>query len=236
MHLFEYNSFKLTKKITEVIDQLQIIDNELIDTKLQNLVAFNHTYLIITRNVYEKLEKSYFYNDALMEKIDVNFGNYYFRALDNYLNKNHCPKAWKILFDSCIEDNKFQFIYMALGVNAHVNNDLPQTLADVMQGSRFRHDFLLINDIIKHSLHEVVRSLREKNLLINATKNVFEKLYAYYLNNLISKWRNEAWSSYLKLTEKKINIQTIESQAKKKAEILVGINSLLDIPKILRAR
>ena len=226
----------VAKKFEDVVAILKTLDHKLQHTKLQNLVAFNHTYLIITRNVYEKIEKSYFYNDTLMEKIDVNFGNYYFRALNNYLNNNNCPPAWKILFESCVGDNKFQFIYMALGVNAHVNNDLPQTLAGVMQGSRFRHDFLLINDIIKHSLHEVVRSLREKNLLINATKNVFEKLYAYYLNNLISKWRKEAWSSYLKLIENKINIQAIESQAKKKAEILVGINSLLDIPKILRAR
>ena len=206
----------------------------MLHTKLQNLTAFNHTYLIITKNVYSKLDKNYFQNDALMEKIDINFVNYYFRALNNYLDKKNCPPAWKILFDSCVEDNKFQFIYMALGVNAHVNNDLPQTLHDVMQRSRFQYDYLLINEIIKYSLHEVVRSLHEKNRLMNITKNIFEKLYAYYLNNLISTWRKEAWNSYLKLTEDKITVQKIELKAKKKAETIVSFRNILDLPRILK--
>ena len=224
----------VAKKIEDVFSILKTLDQKPLHTKLQNLTAFNHTYLIITKNVYAKLGKNYFQKDALMEKIDINFVNYYFHALNSYFNKKNCPPAWKILFDSCVEDNKFQFIYMALGVNAHVNNDLPQTLHDVMRGSRFQYDFLLINEIIKYSLHEVVRSLHEKNRLMNVTKNIFEKLYAYCLNNLISSWRKDAWNSYLKLTEDKITVQKIELKARKKAETIVSIRNIIDLPRILK--
>ncbi len=233
MGQFSYSHFKEAKTIKEVIEELKYLDDGLRNTDLQNLIAFNHTYLIITRNVFKRFGKNYFQNDDLMERIDVNFGNYYFSSLKKYLKNKPCPPAWKILFDNCIKDNKFQFIYMALGVNAHVNNDLPQTLDDVMKGSRFQYDFLLINEIIKHSLHEVVRSLHEKNRAMNIAKNIFESVYAKYLNNLISEWRNDAWNSYLKLIENKTTVQKIELKAKKKAENITYIRSILDLKKIL---
>jgi len=233
MKAFNYTSFQKAQSIEEVKDQLKTLDTELVGTDMQNLIPFNHTYLIITRSVFEKISTGYFENDSLMKKIDTHFGNYYFHALNEYVHQRSCPEAWNITFDTCKKGKNFQFIYMALGVNAHVNNDLPQTLHDVMNGDLFQKDFLLVNTIIAECLHEVVLSLHEKNHLINMGKNVFENEYALFLNGIIQKWRETAWRNYIELHNKQITKGIIETQAAKKAEILASIDSVVKIPKIL---
>lgn len=233
MKTFRFTSFQKAQSIEAVQNQLITLDAELTGTDMQNLIPFNHTYFIITRSVFERLSTGYFENDSLMKKIDTHFGNYYFHALHEYIHKRPCPEAWEITFETCKKGKDFQFIFMAVGVNAHVNNDLPQTLHDVMNGDLFQKDFLLVNTIIAECLREVVLSLHEKSHLLNTSKNVFENEYALFLNGIIQKWRETAWNNYIGLHNKQISKETIETQAAKKATILASIDSVIKIPKIL---
>ena len=52
---------------------------------------------------------------------------------------------------------------MALGVNAHVNNDLAQVLLAANVPEEFKADYDKVNDIIGESLREVVMSLQESS-------------------------------------------------------------------------
>ncbi len=157
---------------------------------MEDLIAFNHTYAVITRNVVSKLGSQYFSDDKSMQKIDVNFGNYYFRALKGYIETGKCTPSWQYLFDACRNKSHFQFIYLALGVNAHVNNDLPQTLFEVLRGNIHSGDYFKVNTIISQSINEVMTKLKEKNKALNTIENLLHPLYSYFFNWIIQNWMN----------------------------------------------
>jgi hypothetical protein len=204
-----------------------VLEKELKNTEMQNLVAFNHTYLIITRNVAEKLGKNYFNNDELMEKFDIHFSRYYFDALYNYVHEEACPPSWKILFNLCKKDNLYQFMYMALGVNAHVNNDLGLTIFDIVKDDSYKKDYDKVNIIIKKSIKEVVNFLEEKSRPLNSAKNSFQPVYSYFLYKIIQKWRHNAWENYTMLKAQSVRKTDIEKKAEKTAGKLTKIRSYL---------
>ena len=221
------------KTIEQAKAAMEALDVQLKGTEMENLIAFNHTYWIITRNVYDKLDTGYFEKDPLMRKIDVNFANYYFSALRSYCLNKPCPPAWKILFDLCKDGSQYQFIYMALGVNAHVNNDLPQTLRDVMQGDEFDADYIKVNTVIKNSLSEVIHALPESRKKYKLAADYLLPSYKNILYLLIKNWRAHSWKIYRQLIHKEITITEIERSAQDYASKLAAIKNVADIPKIV---
>ena len=214
IHLFSYSSYqKVIDSIDGIIAHMINLEKELENTDLHNLRAFNHTYLIITKAVAAKLNTGYFQDDLQMEQLDINFAYYYFNALYNYIHKKSVPPSWKLLFDACKQGNKYQFIYMALGVNAHVNNDLGQSLNDVIKNIKYREDFDKVNQIIHNNTKEVVEWLDEKSSIIDHLKNIFQPLYAFVLDFIIRKWRDYAWKNFLELQGHKITKDQIEQNA-----------------------
>lgn len=187
--------------ITEVIAHMQQLNKTLVDTNLHNLLAFNNTYLIITQAVFQEFGTQFFQDNQRMEKLDIIFAKYYFDALHDYVQGAECAPAWKMLFDACKRNNLYQWQYMALGVNAHVNNDLPFTLYDANFGPDYQTDFNRINRILFQQIQNVVRSLNEKNHVLNILENNLVYLYRYGLSTIISKWRTSAWQNYQTLLQ-----------------------------------
>ena len=233
MNSFKYTSFRLALNVDDVFANMHAIDEELRGTNLNNLRAFNYTYFIITKNVLNRLGTGYFTDDNLMRSVDTVFGNFYFEALHGYINNDKCPLSWKLLFDTCKENSFHQFVYMALGVNAHVNNDLPQTLQLVHRGDMNKDDFDKINEIIGFSLKEVISSLHEKSLLLSKIQNISLFFYKPILTQLIRNWRDVAWDNYCLLNEKKRKVNDIELEASIVAKKLLTIKHVYDLPKVI---
>jgi len=100
-------------------------------SKLLHIRAFNTTYKIITKAVNHAGLHDRFEHPDWLEKLDILFAKYYFRALDDYTHHKVVPVSWNTLFSSAVSDNHPLYLYMAMGVNAHVNHDLSLTLYDV---------------------------------------------------------------------------------------------------------
>jgi hypothetical protein len=196
-----------------------------------HILPFNTTYSIITTNVIAKMGKGYFDDDVRMNTLDVVFGRYYFQALKQYVDKKDCPPAWETLF-TAHENNHFAFVHMALGVNAHVNNDLPLTLYEVDPQDAYRKDYDLVNTIIDQSIEEVVNSFSEQQRYLEITKNN-SKLYYGFLSLLIQKWRIGAWDNYQKLKLGSTSQKEIEQKAHNISQKLIGVERIHDIPKLL---
>lgn len=209
--------------IDDVIRQMTDLDEELTNSSLHNLKPFNLTYKIITAGVRERFGTRYFQDDELMQSLDVRFADYFFSPLSAYISGYPLPPAWKTLFDLCPRNVTLQAIYMGLGVNAHVNNDLSQALNDVIHSPDYITDFLKVNTIIKNKTPEVISSLREEGFITNAVKNIALPIYSYILQYTIEGWRNNAWNLYLKLQQKAILVQEIEEHAQKTALVLTRI-------------
>ncbi len=230
MKQFFYDFYKASfSSVTEVIDHMQHLQNELKNTDLQNVSAFNNTYLIITQNVYKKIGTGYFTYDDVMTNVDIVFASYYFNALKSYVEGVKTPPAWKILFDECKENSHHQFIYMALGVNAHVNNDLSQSLFNVVKNDAYKTDFDKVNGIIHKSIPEVINSLQEPSRLIATLEKVFLPVYTLFLDQLIKNWRADSWITYLQLKYSSTNVNAVEKKGKQLALQLRQVKHLYDI-------
>jgi len=211
------------RTVEDVIHQMTTLDEELTHSALHNLKPFNLTYKIITTGVKELFGTGYFQDDELMQALDVRFADYFFSPLYAYVNGHPLPPAWKTLFDLCPHNSVFQAIYMGMGVNAHVNNDLGQALNDVIYSPNYLTDFLKVNTIIRNKTHEVVSSLNEKGLIVNKVKNGALPIYSALLQHTIEMWRTRAWNIFLKLQTRTISIQEVEKQAQQTALILTRI-------------
>jgi hypothetical protein len=203
----------LFKTVPAVMDHMQVLQQELQSTKLANLLYFNLTYYIITKNVYAKIGKNIFDNDLRMLHVDVVFAQYYFDALKDYTENKNTTPAWEIAFDFYKKDTSIPLIYLALGVNAHVNNDLGLSVFDVVKHEDYKNDFEKINIIIYQSLDEVLTAC---NLPV---------YYKPFMNFLIHRWRQNAWDNYVQLKNKTKTKKQIENQAEKIAKALTNINS-----------
>lgn len=209
--------------ISDVIQQMEALDGELAQSELSNVKAFNHTYLIITESVFQKLGTGLFQHEDVMQRVDVAFFEYYSTPLKKYKKDEKVPLSWKILFDLARDDTSFQFLYMALGVNAHVNNDLSQALLAAKTPEAFKSDYDKVNEIIYQSLREVVACLKENSKLLSVMEKNMFPAYAPLLNIIIRRWRENAWQNFLLLKEGKKTIVEIEKEAGIIAQKLVEI-------------
>jgi hypothetical protein len=214
---FIYASYKSTfKNIPDVMKHMIDLHEELNGTTLENLRYFNKTYYIITKNVYSKNKEKYFQYPKDLIALDIHFAKYYFDALQQYTIESATTPAWQVAFQSYQTNTSMPLIYIALGVNAHVNNDLGLTLFDVIDRDNYRTEYDKVNTIIYDSLDEVIEELHLQNYL------------KPFMNILIKRWRNNAWLNYDYLKKRSITIGQIESSAKNIADTLAKINSTRD--------
>jgi Family of unknown function (DUF5995) len=217
---FSYNSYTSEfRSLVDVVAHMQAINQELEGTNLEKLRNFNTTYKIITEAVYSKMQENYFDDSARMEKFDIAFAKYYFKSLKGFTNKTTIPAAWQQCFEYCSRRNSAALFCMALGVNAHVNNDLPQTVFDVGYGSSYKSDFDKVNNVIQAQIPQIIDSLSNSHPYLVLYSH-YPHLYRLVLNQIIAQWRSKAWSQYTSLMQGKVSRQKIEKSAGTIAKIL----------------
>lgn len=190
--------------VPAVIRTMKNINDEIKRTDFANLYAFNQTYLIITENVYSKIGTGFFQYDQKMKQFDINFAYYYFDALKAYLETNSTTPAWQVLFEKIKQNKCIQIEYMALGVNAHVNNDLALSLYDCRIPEMFSYDYDKVNEIIIRSIPSVLHDLNCDSL----------KFTQSLLSKIIISWRSLAWKRYQSLLVSQTNKKEIEYKAR----------------------
>lgn len=207
--------------------RLTKLDQKLPQTKLANLKVFNHTYLIITRNIHQEIQQSAFKQADKMLELDLNFANYYFQAFESYQNNQPISEAWKIAFNFCENKKSYRLIYLILGANAHINNDLPFSLKQVVENEYFYSDYQKVQKIIDRSVNEVLDSI---NKMFPSSSYIDRNLiwvYEIIIKFLIRKWRRTAWNNYLKLKQKKITANEIKKDATDIARQILLIANLI---------
>lgn len=224
--------YKKIKYVADVIEFMEALDEKLINSNFKNIGAFNSTYLIITKAVNTKVHDGFFNYPQIMERVDVIFSKYYFSAFDNYIRGKSVPIPWRTLFEISKINKHYKFIYMAMGVNAHVNNDLSQSLRDAKVNEKFYEDYQKVNGIIKQSIDVVIHSFDENNKVINELENKTQRIYSTILTSIIHNWREHAWNDFIKLKQSEINVKEIEEKSGYIAKKLSEIEALHNVTKI----
>lgn len=110
----------------------------------------------ITRNYYATVTGDpYFFNDnAFVNHEDAVFASYYFSAFDNYASGNRVavPQAWQIALDAAASRSVTGEGNILLGVNAHIQRDLPYVLYHIgltePDGTSLKPDHDKVNQIL----------------------------------------------------------------------------------------
>jgi hypothetical protein len=99
---------------------------------------FHATYLRTTRAVAGEIDQGGFTDGAWLERWDIVFAELYLDALDADLGGAPVPRPWRIAFDTAAQRADLPPLrHVLLGMNAHINYDLPQALVAVISPAEF---------------------------------------------------------------------------------------------------
>jgi hypothetical protein len=116
------------KVIKEMYDRWRPLDR-----KCDHRAVFALTYLRTTEEFARtvKRDPDFFSDPRWVNNEDAVFAELYFRAYDRYVDGQKVPAAWRIAFEAAKSPNVIGSGDLLLGMNAHINRDLPYTLAHV---------------------------------------------------------------------------------------------------------
>jgi hypothetical protein len=104
--------------------------------RLRHQGIFLATYQRTTQAVGESVEKGLFEDPGWVERWDVVFADLYLAALDKELGGAEAvPRPWRLAFGAPADLPPLR--HVLLGINAHVNYDLPQALLAVISVDDF---------------------------------------------------------------------------------------------------
>jgi hypothetical protein len=99
---------------------------------------FHATYLRTTEAVAAKIDDGPFIDAAWLRAWDLTFADFYVTALEADLGGRPVPQPWRIAFDAALYQSELPPLrHVLFGINAHINDDLPQALLAVMSPADF---------------------------------------------------------------------------------------------------
>ena len=98
---------------------------------------FHATYLRMTRAVGAEIDRGGFGDDEWTERWDVAFAGLYLDACDAWTRGEPAPAPWRVAFDATTGPRLPPVRLVLLGMNAHVNYDLPLALLEVITDLEF---------------------------------------------------------------------------------------------------
>jgi uncharacterized protein DUF5995 len=161
--------------------------------------AFSLAYLRTTEQYHTFWHEGHFNEPNWLNHYDAVFGQYYFDAYDDWASGDHSavPQAWRIAFDA--SDRKLVSGYgsLFLGMNAHINRDLPFVLASIgmvsPDGTSRKADHDTVNQFLNRVADELLpEAARRFDPTIDDTNapGTLDDLASF---QAIPAWREMAW-------------------------------------------
>jgi hypothetical protein len=98
---------------------------------------FHSTYARTTRAVRDEILRGGFTDNGWVERWDVVFAGLYLRAFEQYEATGAAAGPWQVAFDRAGDTALPPLRHVLLGMNAHINYDLPQALCAVITSEQF---------------------------------------------------------------------------------------------------
>lgn len=138
------------RTIDDVIEQLGAI---VADTTARDdpLGLFAAVYRAVTVEVRDGIASGLFDDGPRMATFDTKFANAYLTAYDQYRNGERLSRSWRLAFDEARAGELLIVQSVLMGINAHINLDLPVTAGSMFRGAAledFTDDFDRINTIL----------------------------------------------------------------------------------------
>lgn len=183
----------------------------LLPARLGHHRIFLSTYQRTTQAVGEAIGRAMFGDPGWVERWDVAFANLYLAALDADLAGAHVPRPWRLAFAASPDLPPLR--HVLLGINAHVNYDLPQALLAVISNEDFTDPALMQRRREDHERIDQVLASRvaaETNELTSAARVSLLDRGLTPLNRLASKRflreaRQKVWHNTIELQQARLD-------------------------------
>jgi hypothetical protein len=122
---------------------------------------FHATYLRTTRAVAQEIVRGGFADPGWLGRWDLAFAGLYLRALDADRRGEPVTKPWRVAFDAARDRPDLPPLHhVLLGMNAHINYDLPQALLAVISPADFADPHVLASRDADHRRVDEVLAAR----------------------------------------------------------------------------
>lgn len=121
---------------------------------------FLATYLRTTYAVRDRVQLGEFDDNEWVERWDVAFADLYVRALTDWNASGTTSQPWTVAFSSGAGDRLPPLRHVLLGMNAHVNYDLPQSLLAVITDDEFDDPALVARRNADHTRIDAILASR----------------------------------------------------------------------------
>jgi hypothetical protein len=122
---------------------------------------FLATYARTTRAVKDEIERGGFVDGPWTERWDVIFAGLYLDALETWNHTGDAPGPWSIAFAAAGAAPRVPPIrHLLLGMNAHINFDLPQALIAVITDAEFDDPEVIARRAADHEHIDAILSSR----------------------------------------------------------------------------
>ena len=184
--------------------------------------VFATTYMVLTQELRDQLladphllrwKPFFFREDAL-------FANVYFRSLRRWEQGREVPPAWRIAFETARDGEVLGAQDMLLGINAHVQNDMPFVLAQLglrTRGGKARKpDHDRVNEVLNAAYEKVVTAVRERyDPSVGITNPPGVPADDVAGLEMVRQWRENVWRN----AERLVNATSDEERAEVAADI-----------------
>jgi hypothetical protein len=162
--------------------------------------VFSVTYLRVTEEYRRTVEGPTFFEDTpFVNHEDVVFANYYFAAYDAWAagRTAEVPPAWRVAFDAARDRAVSANGNLLLGINAHVQRDLPFVLYSIglvrPDGGTRKPDHDRVNEILNRVGDDVIAEIARRFDPTIDDGNPPTTLDDFVLFQTLVSWRESAW-------------------------------------------
>jgi hypothetical protein len=200
--------------------------------------VFATTYMELSRVLRRSLKeseswrfKNYLYTEAAY------FADYYFRTLRRWRRGDRVPPAWRIALGTARDRSVLGAQDMLLGINAHVQNDMPFVVAALgvrtRKGETRKPDHDLVNQTLNDAYERVVAAVRARfdpSLGFTNPEGVFVDDLAGL--EMVRAWREGVWRNAERLTnaESPEEWDEVARSIERSAAMWAGGIALVEVP------
>ena len=172
--------------------------------------VFATTYLELTRVLRQTLRKHphFFKYSHYLYTEDALFADVYFNTFRAAGHRRAVPPAWQIAFDTARSGHVNAGQDMLLGINAHVQNDMPFVVAALglrtPKGASRKPDHDRVNEVLDRAYQPVVNAVAERyDPLLFTTNASWDPLDDIGGLEMVKGWREGVWRNAERLVNAK---------------------------------
>lgn len=197
--------------------------------------VFATTYLVLTEALRDTVrnQPGFFADPDYLYTEDALFADLYFRWVARNAAGQSVPEAWRIAFDTAARGDANAGQDLLLGINAHVQRDMPFVVAALgthrRDGASRKPDHDAVNQVLQRAYEPVVEAIaHDYDSLVATTNASWSPVDDVAGLELVKTWREGVWRNAERLlnartaAERRMVSRSIEDNAAAWARQIAG--------------